>query len=215
MDRAEVTVIESLRSFIQGVLEERAAPILVAIDGPSGAGKSTIAGALAETLPAVVIPSDDFFAAELTAAEWAARTAPERARDAIDWRRLRRLALEPLRAGRQAIWQSFDFASGEREDGSYAMAANSVERQFSPVIILEGAYAARPELSDLIDCAVLIETPTATRQLRLATREDAAFLAAWHERWDAAEAYYFTAVRPPASFDIIVDTAAAVIRVRT
>jgi uridine kinase len=163
-------------------------------------------------MTATMITSDDFFAAEITATEWAARTPAERARDTIDWRRLRRLALEPLRAGRPAIWQPFDFASGERADGSYAMATNTVQRQPAPVIILEGAYAARPELADLIDCAMLIETPAATRELRLAAREDPAFLAAWHERWDAAEAYYFSAVRPPASFDIIVDTAANVIR---
>jgi uridine kinase len=205
-------VIEALRLVIQRLLDTHGAPIVVALDGPSGAGKSTMASALAAMMAATVITSDDFFAAEITATEWAARTPAERARDAIDWRRLRRLALEPLRAGRPAIWQPFDFASGERADGSYGMGANTVQRQQAPVIILEGAYVARPELADLIDCAMLIDTPVATREKRLAAREDPAFLAAWHDRWDAAEAYYFTAVRPPVSFDIVVDTATATIR---
>jgi len=72
---------------------------LVAIDGRSGTGKSTIAAALAVALQASVVPSDDFFAAHITDAEWDARDAATRARDAIDWRRLRREAVEPLLAG--------------------------------------------------------------------------------------------------------------------
>ena len=74
----------------------------------------------------------------------------------------------------------------------------------APVIILDGAYSARPELADLIDLAVLVEAPAAVRQERLAAREEAHFLEEWHTRWNQAEDYYFSLVRPPASFDLIL-----------
>ncbi len=48
-------------------------PFLIAIDGASGSGKSTVASVLAETLGAVVVPGDDFFAAHITDEAWAQR----------------------------------------------------------------------------------------------------------------------------------------------
>jgi uridine kinase len=186
------------------VLDERGPPVVVALDGRSGAGKSTVAAALADRLRATVIPTDDFFAAEITDAAWEARTAAERARDGIDWRRMRRSALDPLLAGRPAVWHPFDFAAGRRADGTYATSPQAVRREPAPVIILDGAYSARPELDDIITLSVLIEVPPAVRLARLVAREEPQFLAAWHERWDAAEDYYFSKVRPPGAFDLIV-----------
>lgn len=194
------TVVEA----VHRLLDERGPPIVIALDGPSGAGKSTIAAGLTDRLPAIVVPTDDFFAADITTAGWEARTAAERARDAIDWRRMRRSALEPLLASQPANWHPFDFAAGTRADGTYAMALKPVRRESAPVIILDGTYSARPELADVIDLSVLIEASASIRLTRLAAREDPAFLAAWHDRWDAAEAYYFANVRPPVVFDLVV-----------
>ena len=186
------------------LLDERGPYIVIALDGPSGAGKSTIATALIDLLPAVVIPTDDFFAAEITTGGWDARGAAERARDAIDWRRMRRSALEPLLSGRSASWHPFDFAAGTRSDGTYAMALEPVRREPAPVISLDGAYSARPELADIIHLSVLVDTSASVRRTRLEAREDPAFLAAWRDRWDVAEAHYFTHVRPPSGFDLVV-----------
>ena len=184
-------------------------PLLVALDGGSGSGKSTLAALVAADLDAAIVESDDFFAADITDAEWDAMGPKERAAAAIDWRRLRREALEPLLAGKSASWHPFDFAAGTRPDGTYAMAAEAVTRGPASVFVVDGAYSARPEVSDLIDLAVLVDVPTSERRLRIAVREeDMAFLAAWHARWDAAEDYYFTHVRPPASFDLVVAASA-------
>jgi para-aminobenzoate synthetase len=199
-------MIRLIVATIHRITRERAAPILVAIDGRSGTGKSTVARALVQEVPSVIVPSDDFFAAGITAQAWAARSAPERARDCIDWRRLRAEALEPLLQGQDAAWHPFDFAAGERPDGTYSISTEIVRREPEPVILLDGAYSTRPELADLIDLSILVTTPDAIRRWRLEAREDPQFLAAWHDRWDAAEDYYFTHVRPPAAFDIVVDT---------
>jgi para-aminobenzoate synthetase len=203
-------MIRSIIETVRRITRERSSPILVAIDGRSGSGKSTMARALAQEIPAAVVPGDDFFAAGIPARAWAARSAPERARDCVDWRRLRREALEPLLQGHDAAWYPFDFAAGMRPDGTYAISTERVRLEPAPVVLLDGAYSTRPELADLIDLSILITTPAATRLRRLEAREDPQFLAAWHDRWDAAEDYYFTHVRPPTAFDIVVDTHGAI-----
>jgi uridine kinase len=50
----------------------------------------------------------------------------------------------------------------------------------------------------------LVDSPVDVRHLRLALREDPEFLRCWHARWDEAEEYYFSEVRPRASFDLVV-----------
>lgn len=64
------------RTVIVAVLKlstERSPPLLIALDGPSGAGKSVLAVEIATALDATVVPSDDFFAAQISDAGWEAR----------------------------------------------------------------------------------------------------------------------------------------------
>ncbi len=159
---------------------------------------------MAEALDAVLVPGDDFFAAEITDAEWDALGPAERAAAAIDWQRMREEAIEPLLAGRAASWHPFDFAAGTRPDGTYPMATDAVTVESSAFIVVDGAYSCRPELTDLIDLAVLVDLPVDERHRRIAAREEASFSEAWHARWNAAEDYYFSVVRPPSSFDLVV-----------
>lgn len=93
-------------------------PFVVAIDGRSGTGRSTLAAQVARGLNAALLPTDDAFAAEITDQGWIERTPEARARDALDWSRLRVEALEPFRVGQPAHWHAFDFSGGVRPDGS-------------------------------------------------------------------------------------------------
>ncbi len=202
---------DSIVAASRRMMDVRDAPILIALDGGSGSGKSTLASLIAEELGAALIQNDDFFAAEISDAEWESRSPEARAADAIDWRRLRAEALEPLLAGKPAKWHAFDFEAGVRPDGTYAMRTDFVEREPRRVIVLEGAYSARPELADLINLSVLVDAPVDVRHQRLAARramyvgrDDEKYLDSWHARWDAAEDYYFTQVRPKSSFDLVV-----------
>ena len=180
--------------------------LVVAIDGRSGSGKTTVAEAVAQAIGAVIVPCDDFFAANVSDAEWDRRTPEQRAADAIDWRRLKREAIEPLRTGRPARWYAFDFLAGPRGDGSYPLRRAPTELVPKPVVLLDGAYSARPELADVLDLRVLVEAAATTRDARLAAREAPEFLRQWHARWDLAEEYYFGRVRPPSAFDVVLHT---------
>lgn len=179
-------------------------PFVVALDGGSGAGKSTVAASVAAELQASVVQTDDFFSSYRSGAEWDACTAVEKAALAMDWRRLRAEALEPLRAGRDASWHPFDYAAYDYATGS-GLATEEVIRPPTKVIILDGIYSCRPELDDLVDLSVLVEAPSVVRRERHNEREATAE-AEWHNRWDEAEAYYFAHVRPPESYDLIVRT---------
>ena len=180
--------------------------LVVAIDGRSGSGKSTVAKEIAQAIGAVIVPCDDFFAASVSNAEWDRRTPEQRATDAIDWRRLKREAIEPLRAGRPARWHAFDFAAGPRGDGTYPLQRTPSELAPRSVILLDGAYSARPELAEVLDLTVLVEAAPTTREARLEAREAADLLRQWRARWEQAEEYYFGQVRPPSAFDVVLQT---------
>ena len=204
MDLRVPEVSDHIVAAIRARLIDRVGPFVVALDGGSGVGKSTLAAAVATELGASVVHTDDFFASHRTGAEWDACTAAEKADLAIDWQRLRAQALEPLRASRAASWHPFDFATYDYASGS-GLATAFVTCQPTRVIVMDGIYSCRPELSDLTDLSVLVEARAAVRRQRHDERE-ATDEAAWHSRWDKAEAYYFAHIRRRASFDLVVST---------
>lgn len=172
-------------------------PILVALDGRSGVGKTTLAAELATRHDGAVIVADDFWSGGPDE-EWERLPPRERAAQAIDWRRLRTEVLEPLLAGRTAYWRTFNWQTG------HGLAEHTLMQQPARLIVLDGAYSARPELADIIDVAVLLRLDDQTRRSRLLARESTQFMRRWHAIWDSAEDYYFTQVRSPDSFDVVL-----------
>jgi uridine kinase len=184
---------EALADMIASSAKQKVSPFIVAIDGRSGVGKSTMARALAERLDACVIEGDDFYAGGI---ELRSDSAKSRAAACIDWTRQQSL-LEALAAGRPAHWRAFDW---EAFDGRLRDEPTTLEPR--PVVILEGVYAARPELADLLDLRVVLLVSDDVRLARLAAREGT--IGPWERQWHEAEEFYFEAVMPPARFDIVV-----------
>jgi uridine kinase len=143
-----------------------------------------------------VIEGDDFYAGGI-----GLRTdSPAlRAAACIDWRR-QRLVLEALAAGWEACWRAFDW---DAFDGRLCNEPTKVKPR--PIAILEGVYAARPELADLLDLRVAVSAPDEVRSARLAIRDGT--IGPWERQWHEAEEFYFRAVMPPARFDVVLDTA--------
>lgn len=186
--------VGALATRIRERTAQLARPCVVALDGRSGTGKSTLAARLATELDATVIDGDDFFAGGVDVRE---DTPADRARDCIAWRR-QRPVLEALRAGRTATYHAFDW---DAFDGS--LEADATQHAPRPVVILEGVYAARPELADLVDLRVLLRVSDEVRLARLLAREGA--LGPWEKQWHEAEEWYFAHSAPAASFDMIVE----------
>ena len=187
-----------LAGHIRRIGLDRPGPILVALDGRSAAGKSTLAGEVAPLVGAVVIDGDDFYSGG-TAETWDAMSAAEKANHCMDWRR-QRPVLEKLASGLPATWHPYDW---EADDGSLTL--TSVVCDPAPVIILDGAYSARPELADLFDLRVLLDAPATLRRAQLIEREGEGYREEWNARWDEAEQWYFGNVMPPESFDLVIE----------
>ncbi len=191
-------------SRVRRLSANRRRPLLVAIDGRSGAGKSVLGSMVAEALGAALVQSDDFYASDLSDDAWDVLSPRERAAKVIDWQRLRAEALEPLLRGEAAEWHAFDFVL-VRPDGTYPLSRELTRCSQAAVIVLEGAYSSGPQIADLVDLPVLVDAPVSVCHERLSGREEKEFLRSWHARWDAAEEYYFSQVRPRTSFDLVVE----------
>jgi molybdenum cofactor guanylyltransferase len=209
IDTADQLLVWRLRSSaavlsIVDVIAERqaaapGAPVVVAIDGPSCAGKSILATALALRSSAAVVEGDDFYRhtlPRLAAVEREAMSDAAVVDAVIDWERLRAEALLPLRARESARFQPYDW---DADDGRLAP-----PKIIPPadVIIVEGVYAARPELADLVDVAVYLGVDRQVRARRYAERGNDPD---WQRFWERGEAHYFRAIRPAASFHIRLD----------
>ena len=118
----------------------------------------------------------------------------------IDWPR-QRAVLERLRRLEVATWRPYDWEAddGRRRDEVTAGPAG--------VVILDGAYSARPELADLYALRVLLEVGRDVRRERLLRREGERYRAEWEARWGDAEDLYFETVMPPPAFDLVLDGA--------
>lgn len=198
-------VSEKILDVITSLKRQDSKPILIAIDGGNGSGKSSIAAIIGTRLKATLVVTDDFYASQVTDQEWLGRSHAQRAAHAMNWQSLRIDVLEPLLRGMRAEWNSFDFDAGAHADDSYAIKSDCTIYEPTDIIVLEGTYSARAELADLISLKILIDVPVALRHQRLSKREDKAFLAKWHERWDGAEQYYFRHVQPASNFDMVVE----------
>jgi len=201
--RASAAARQMIRA-VAGWQAGLAGVLVVAIDGHGAAGKSTIAGAVADATGAALVHTDDFFQPGpepggpgrlwLDGPRGSSRRDTRDLSRYYDWRRLRAEALEPLRAGRAAEFRRFDWERGSGLDGTVSVTP-------SPLIVLEGVFSAAPELSDLVDWSVFVDTPSRERLRRLraqVTPEE------WDDDWLIAEQAYFDVIRPPSSFDLIV-----------
>jgi uridine kinase len=169
--------------------------IILAVDGHGAAGKSTIAEAVARATGAALVRTDDFFLAR-PLRPGRPPSVPAMA-DYYDWRRLRAQALEPLRARLGAAFRRFDWERGSGLDGTVTV-------EPSDLILVEGVYSSAPELRDLVDRSVFVDTPEPERLRRLRGRVKPE---EWDDQWLLAERAYFDVIRPPSSFDLIVSGA--------
>lgn len=179
--RQVITALAGWRAAHPGVL-------VVAIDGHGTAGKTTVAGRVAAAAGAGLVHTDDFFR------QLPASAACQPLSCYYDWRRIRAQALDPLRAGRKAAFRRFDWGRGAGLDGVVTVVP-------ADLILLEGVFSAAPELSDLVDRSVFVDTPEHERLRRLHAQvmpED------WDTDWLIAQEAYFRLIRPAASFDLVV-----------
>ena len=186
--------LASLSRLIRDSSAHMTRPFIVALDGRSGSGKSTLARMLAAEGGVAVIAGDDFYAGGVGLR---VDSPEDRVAACIDWTRQRAVLLA-LRDGREATWRAFDW---DAFDGRLCKEPTVIAPR--PVVVLEGVYAARPELADLVDLRLQVHVDDACREGRLLAREGT--IGPWERQWHDAEAHYFTHIMPPAAFDAVLE----------
>lgn len=170
-------------------------PLLIAVEGLGGAGKSTLAAQLSAALPGSSIVEVDDFYRPMTAEERAKLGPREGYERYFDWTRLLEEAIEPLRQRRRARFQRYDWEMGRLRGW----------REVAPgdVVIVEGVYSTRPELSALFGVTVFVDTPREQRADRMAARGYDNL--DWLDHWMAAEDWYVSRHRPAERADLVID----------
>ncbi len=201
---------EPLLRLLKAQIAAASGTIFVALDGRSGAGKSTLAATvksiLAEDDLAVAVIEGDQFYAGGSSQTWDSRNPADKVANAMDWRRQHKLLVE-LRSERKATWRSFDWEAQDW-DVEPAPLESSIQRLSLAgvaIVMLEGAYTARPELHEHLDLLVLLDPSEALRRQQLLDREGDAYRADWEGRWSEAEDLYFGEVMTPERFDLVID----------
>ncbi|SOC54566.1 hypothetical protein [Ornithinimicrobium cerasi] len=161
-------------------------PVLVGLDGRSGSGKTELAerlraGLVSRGRTVTAVHLDDLYPG------WSGLAAGVGV--------LREHVLEPLRAGREAAYPSWDWTAD----------APGPRRPVEPaeVVVVEGVGALAGGCADLLDVRVWLEAPTDVRRSRALGR-DGATTAPWWDMWAAQEDLVLAAGRPVA--DMVVDT---------
>ncbi|MFI2710584.1 uridine kinase [Micromonospora sp. NPDC018662] len=167
---------------------------VVAVDGPGGSGKTTLAETVADLLDGSTIVHGDDFYRPMPEHE-RARLDPEQGYHRyFDWQRLRDQVLAPLRAGRTARYQSYDWATGQL--------ASWHEIDPGGPVIVEGVYSARPELTPYYHLTVHVDTPREICLRRLRARGENS--EEWIGRWRAAEDFYLRTTWPQTRAHLLV-----------
>ncbi|MER5762709.1 uridine kinase [Streptomyces sp. NPDC002082] len=196
-DRQPVDPVEWAGEVAEALLRlppARRATRLLAVDGAGGSGKTTLATAVAARLDgAAVVHVDDFY-----------RPMPEHEREQLDaeqgyqryfdWERLRDQVLIPLRADRAARYQLYDWSTGRL--GAWREVAAGI------VVIVEGVYSARPELTPHYDLTAYVDTPRDVCLQRVRARGENS--EEWILRWRAAEDHYLRTTWPRTRADLLV-----------
>ena len=174
--------------------------LLVAIDGLGGAGKSTLARLLEEHLKTLgwtvaVVKHDDFYC-----------PSDQRGNQQtgiigcdFDWERLRDQVLTPIREGRLAHYQRYDWKADVLTEWHTIST--------SDVVLVEGVYTMRCELTDLYDLKIWVECPRAIRLARGIARDGEAARAIWEQDWMPKEDDYVKTHLPHERADFSINGA--------
>ncbi len=170
--------LSPLHEAIQTLMQKKD-QVLVAIDGPCASGKSTLAAQLGEFYTAPVIHMDDFFLPpEMRTEERLSQSGGN-----VDSDRFLSEILLPLSQQKPAVFRPWRCKLGEFGD---AITVNP-----SPRVIVEGAYAMRPDLREFYDLRVFLTAPLPLRLSRLEERNGLGDLEVFQNRWIPLENAYF------------------------
>ena len=175
--------------------------VLVAIDGGAGAGKTTFTKWFVERIQEKVTP------VSIVLTDLIYRPVAERWQESIDdmpigydldWERIRDQVILPLRAGKTARFQYYDWVKDCLNEW--------VEIEPGGITIIDGVFSLRNELVNHYDLRIWFSCPQEIRISRLLGRGDTP--QAEIDYWIPMEERYHTIHKPEKSAHLVIDAAA-------
>jgi uridine kinase len=188
--------IQVLRLITSQVRPDRS--VLVGIDGGAGSGKTTFTRWLAETIgraisPVHIVHTDNFCR---PSAERVNPRLPLAVVSDIDWQRLCSQVLVPLRSGKAAHFQLYDWPADCLKDW--------VTIDIGGVTMVDGVTATRNELASYYDLRIWFSCPRDIRISRLLKRGDTSL--AEIEHWLPSEDDYIASHMPEKRAHLVLDS---------
>ncbi|WP_319633404.1 uridine kinase family protein [Paenibacillus psychroresistens] len=176
-------------------MSKRQKTLVIGIDGGGAAGKSTLARKFQYLNDDVtVVHMDDFY-------------YPTKERKLInhqteiggnwDWNRVLNQVLVPIKQNENGYYQIYDW------DNDILTEWHTVP--IGGIVIIEGCYSLRKELSFLYDVRIWIESPQDIRLERGVQRDGGGNRDMWEKVWLPDEDRYFEVQKPADSADIVID----------
>ena len=183
-------------SWLEGLLDNAAAPVVLALDGRCGSGKTTMAAALARQFPAsITLHTDDFYLPPTDRVHgWEKIPCAN-----MDLARLRDEVLVPACAGQPVPYRAYSC-----REGAY-LPVQQLAAQ--PLVILEGSYSHHPLLAPYEDFRVFMTCSDAEQTRRLQAREGDRY-PDFAARWIPLEEAYFTQHNIEDAADFVMNTTA-------
>jgi uridine kinase len=168
---------------------------LIGIDGFGGSGKSTLAKKMKEHCPGItIVHMDDFY---LPSAEIISTHPMEKPVGAdFDWQCLVKQVIEPLSQEKEGYYQRYDW---ERDT-----LAEWHRVPFGGIVIIEGVYSLREELSPHYDLKIWVDCPREIRLSRGIERDGEEAREMWEDNWMLSEDIYFEKQKPILKADLVV-----------
>ena len=140
-----------------------------------------------------VVRTDDFFR-PLNEHPTARLSAEKLYELYFPWDRMRDEALIPLRRGKTAKYQRYDWSTDRLLEW--------ISIEPAEIVLVEGVYSSRPELRPMLDAVIVVEAPRAERLRRVLARDPNS--SAWITPWMSAEDWYLDQIRPQDTADLLL-----------
>ncbi len=168
---------------------------LIGIDGCGGSGKSTFADKIKEDfLDVTVVHMDDFYLPSSLIMKIEPTKKPIGAD--FDWIRLLNQVLEPLSQEKVGYYQRYDWETDSLAEWHTV--------PIGGIVIIEGVYTIRKELSDKYDLKIWVDCPRDIRLSRGLERDGEEAREMWESNWMVSEDMYVEEHKPFKRADLIV-----------
>jgi uridine kinase len=187
---------EDVKRVVEQIVQilQRQSRITIGIDGCGGAGKSTFARELSEALEnSTLISMDDFY---LPSSERNKIIKNGEIGWQFDWKRMEAEVLKPLLLDSNPKYRKYDWKNDSLADWT--------EVDKDSIVIVEGVYSLRRELTTYYSMRIWLDCPAETRLKRGLQRDGEQARSQWTDDWMKEETRYVREHRPYMRADIII-----------